>query len=53
VGSIKIVIDQAARRIGKPLFVGEFGDPGAPDAGPGSFTERMLDRIVGLVRNPG
>jgi hypothetical protein len=41
-------IDQAARRIGKPLFVGEFGDPGAPDAGPGSFTERMLDRIVAL-----
>ena len=42
------VIKTAADRIGKPLFVGEFGDKNARTAGPNSFIDRMLDEIPDL-----
>ena len=42
------VIKQAADKIGKPLFVGEFGDKNIRAAGPGSFVDRMLDQIATL-----
>lgn len=42
------ILRSAADRIGKPLFVGEFGDPDAPSAGESSFTDRMLRKIVEL-----
>lgn len=42
------ILKQAADRIGKPLFVGEFGDPDARIAQPGGFSDRMLDEIVNL-----
>lgn len=41
-------IRQAADRIGKPLFIGEFGDEERLDGGADSYTVRMLDRIVSL-----
>jgi Cellulase (glycosyl hydrolase family 5)/Bacterial Ig domain len=39
---------RAADHIGKPLFVGEFGDDHALTAGPNSFSARMLREIVAL-----
>lgn len=42
------IIKAAADRIGKPLFVGEFGDFDTARAGTDSFTSRMLDELVGL-----
>ena len=38
----------AADKIGKPLFVGELGDPNIKTADPGSFVDRMLDEIANL-----
>jgi hypothetical protein len=38
----------AAREQGKPLFVGEFGDPKAYSAGKASFVDRMLDHLLEL-----
>lgn len=38
----------AADKAGKPIFVGEFGDPNVLIAEPGSFAEKMLDKIVAL-----
>jgi hypothetical protein len=37
-----------ADQIGKPLFLGEFGDITVFNQFPGSFAERMLDKIVSL-----
>ena len=42
------ILRSAADRIGKPLFVGEFGHPDAPTAAESSFTDRMLRKIVEL-----
>ena len=42
------VVQRIAERLGKPLFVGEFGDFDTPAAGPGSFTDRMLNDIIHL-----
>ena len=42
------ILKSAADRIGKPLFVGEFGEPDAPAADENSFTDRMLGKIVEL-----
>jgi len=39
---------RAARKIGKPLFVGEFGDSERGDSDESSFTMRMLKRIAEL-----
>ncbi len=39
------VVQRIAERLGKPLFVGEFGDFDTPAAGPGSFTDKMLNDI--------
>lgn len=41
------VLNFAADKIGKPLFVGEFGDAKSLDGDQESYTVRMLDRIVG------
>lgn len=41
-------VKRAADNIGKPLFVGEIGDPQALTASPGSFSERLLNKIVEL-----
>ncbi len=41
------VLKLAADKIGKPLFVGEFGDAKSLDGNLESYTVRMLDRIVG------
>jgi hypothetical protein len=40
------ILKQIADQIGKPLFVGEFGDPDAPSAKEGSFSDRMLKKIA-------
>jgi len=40
------VLKLAADKIGKPLFVGEFGDAKRLDGDVDSFTVQMLDRIV-------
>lgn len=42
------VIKQGADRIGKPLFVGEFGDVDARNAGPGGFSDQMLNQVISL-----
>ena len=42
------VIKRIAEKLGKPLFVGEFGDPAIKVAGPGSYVDRMLDKIAEL-----
>lgn len=42
------VLKQIADRIGKPLFIGEFGDMDARGAGAGSFSDRLLSEIVRL-----
>ena len=39
---------QAADKIGKPLFLGEFGDAGGLEGKEDSYTVRLLDRIVAL-----
>jgi hypothetical protein len=39
---------QAADKIGKPLFIGEFGDAGGLEGKEDSYTVRLLDRIVAL-----
>jgi len=49
-GSVDLitVVKQAADKLGKPLFVGEFGDPHIKTAGADSFVDRTLDEIVAL-----
>lgn len=42
------VIKRTADKIGKPLFIGEFGDLAIRTAGPGSFVDRTLDEVVQL-----
>lgn len=42
------VIKQLADQIGKPLFVGEFGDMDARNSGPGGFSDHMFNQIVAL-----
>jgi hypothetical protein len=42
------VIKKAADTLGKPLFIGEFGDEDIRTAGPGSFVDRTLDEIANL-----
>jgi hypothetical protein len=42
------ITKQAADKIGKPLFVGEFGDPNIKAAAEDSFVDRMLDELVAL-----
>ncbi len=42
------ILKQASDKIGKPLFIGEFGDPDARNAQAGGFSDRMLDEIVNL-----
>ncbi len=42
------ILKQASDRIGKPLFVGEFGDPDARNAKPEGFSDKILDEIVNL-----
>jgi hypothetical protein len=41
-------VKKAADHIGKPLFVGEFGDDHALTDGPNSFSARMLRKLVAL-----
>jgi len=41
-------LKQAAGKIGKPLFIGEFGDAGGLEGREDSYTVRLLDRIVAL-----
>jgi hypothetical protein len=43
-----MILKQEADRIGKPLFVGEFGNPDASSDVEGSFSDRMLRKIVEL-----
>jgi hypothetical protein len=47
-GRLLEAVKQAADRIGKPLFVGEFGEPDPRKAKEGSFTFRILDKLVDL-----
>jgi hypothetical protein len=42
------IIKQIADRIGKPLFVGEFGDMDARNSRPGGFSDQMFNQIVDL-----
>jgi len=42
------IVKRAADKIGKPLFIGEFGEQGKPDSWTDSFTVRMLERIAAL-----
>jgi hypothetical protein len=42
------IVKQAADNIGKPLFIGEFGDSERLDGTADSYTVRALDRIVAL-----
>ena len=42
------VVWQAANKIGKPLFVGEFGDVDSMEGEANTYTVRMLDRIAEL-----
>lgn len=42
------IVKQAADQIGKPLFIGEFGDMDARNAGPGGFADRMLNQVIHL-----
>ena len=39
---------KVARAVGKPLYLGEFGDPDGQSEPPSSFTSRMLGRIGDL-----
>ncbi len=39
---------RVADEVGKPLFVGEFGEVDPMSAGPGTHTARMIDKIVEL-----
>jgi hypothetical protein len=41
-------VKTAADQIGKPVFVGEFGDPKAFSVSSGSFTDRLLSKLVEL-----
>jgi hypothetical protein len=45
---ILVAAKRAADNIGKPLFVGEFGEPDAHAAKANSFSERLLKKIVEL-----
>jgi len=42
------VLWQAAKKTGKPLFIGEFGDVDSMQGGSNSYTVRMLERIAEL-----
>jgi hypothetical protein len=42
------VVQRIALGIGKPLFVGEFGQADSPSLGESSYTERMMDRLLAL-----
>jgi hypothetical protein len=42
------VVKRAADKLGKPLFVGEFGDKNIKTAGADSFVDRTLDEITEL-----
>lgn len=42
------LVNDAAKKERKPLFVGEFGDPDQTNAGSKSYAARVLDRIVSL-----
>lgn len=41
-------VKKASDRIGKPLFLGEFGDPSDLSGNPNSFTSQMLAKILEL-----
>jgi len=43
-----VALKRAADKLGKPLFVGEFGESDIGTAGPGSFVDRMLDKLAAL-----
>lgn len=40
------LVKKAADRAGKPLYMGEFGGPDPVSAVPGSFTDKILDKLV-------
>jgi hypothetical protein len=39
---------EAADEMGKPIFVGEFGEPSLEQTGPGGFVSRMLKKLPAL-----